>query len=490
MKKIKAVLTDTSLFRRSYVICLFLCATSPFLVFAFAALAVIFLWGVFVLIYNEVKRRTALRVRFGLWLILFVISSAITALIHISPNFIDNAHNIVMLLHASFCFFLFYGVHTEKHLNFRRELYSVCRFIVYSMTVMGIIGLACLMANIKFEIMGILFIVHENRFAGLFANPNQLGYYSVAAMFCSHMLLKKDFIAISGRERVSTIWIASSFAVNGIALLLSDSNGAMLLAMGYIVIYLVYKMFGSERKFTMRQIVTKSVAALLAGVVIVGSLYFVRNVTQMGFAELMKEKKPVVLIEGDIYLQEEGIITYEEGVTFEHENKNIDSGRFKLWEQAWQMYLKHPVMGIGKGNVYEMGNQLFEKGVKFSERYGMLAPLLTDFHNGYLTIMVCSGAVGFLLIAIFGIRFYWRMTVNVFRREGLKESAMPCMYAFLCAYLGYAMIEEALLYNIMFTVAFFWLIMGYASCYLTRFEPDHGFGRFRLFGRSFRKTLL
>ena len=34
------------------------------------------------------------------------------------------------------------------------------------------------------------------------------------------------------------------------------------------------------------------------------------------------------------------------------------------------------------------------------------------------------------------------------------------------------------------------LIMGYASCFLTRFEPDHPIQMFTLFGKKFRKTLL
>ena len=484
MEKIKAVMTDNSLFRRSYFICLFLCITSPFLAFAYVALAAVFLWGAFLLFYNLIKRRCALRVRFGLWLILFVLTSVVTAIIHFSANIVYDGHNIVMILHSAICFFIFYGIHTEKGLNFRRELYSVCRFIVYTTTVMGIIGLACLMAKIKFEILGILFIVHENRFAGLFTNPNQLGYVAVVAIFCSHMLFKKDFIAISGRERVSTIWIASCLAVNGISLLLSDSNGAMLLMIGYAVVYLVYKIFGTEREFTFRQILTKSIACLLAGAFIVASLFFVRDVTQRGISELMKDKSPVVLIEGDISMPDEGIIT------FEHQNKNIDSGRFKLWEQAWEMFKENPVLGIGKGNVYEMGNRLFEHGIKFSDRYDILAPLLTDFHNGYLTIMVCTGAVGFLLFLIFWLRLFTRLTVHVFRQEGLKESTLPCMYAFLCAYLVYATIEEALLYNIMFTVVSFWMIMGYASCFLVQFEPDEEKGSFRLFGRTYPKTLL
>ena len=484
MKKIRAVLTDVSLFRRSYIICLFLCNITPVLPFAYAALVVIFLWGAILLVYREVTRRTSLRTRCGLWLILFTVSAIITAVLHLNPVLLYDVHNLIIIMNAAICFFIFYGVHTERRLNFRRELYSVCRFIVYTTTVLGIVGLACLMADIKFEILGLKFIVFENRFTGLYSNPNQLGFCAVAAIFCSHMLLKKDFITISGRERVSAIWIASCAAVNGISLMLSDSNGALALMIGYVIFFLIYKMFGSERRFSVKQIVTKSISALLAGVVILGALFFVRNIMQDGFSHIMSSTKAIVVIEGDFEIEEEGIIT------FEHENKNIDSGRFKLWSQAVQMWKQAPVMGIGKGNIYDYGLRMFESGVKFSKKYGALAPLMTDFHNGYLTILVCSGAVGFVLFAVFAFRIFKHLSKHVFTQRGLKESTLPCMYAFLCSYAVYAFIEEALLYNLIFNVSFFWLILGYAACFLLKFEPDHPLSHFKLFGRKFRKTLI
>jgi O-antigen ligase len=486
MGKLKAALTDTSLFRRSYIICLFLCNVSPLLVVMYVLLAVLFLWGVFLLVYNEVVRQTAAKTRFGLWLVLFLVCGVITALIHLSGDPLYNLHNLIMLLHAGICFFIFYSVHTERQLNFRRELYSVCSFIVYTTTVLGIAGLACLMADIKFEIFGLKFIVFENRFTGLYCNPNTVGFTAVAAIFCCHMLLKKDFIAISGRERVSTIWIASGAAVNAISLLLSDSNGAMVLMIGYVFFFLVYKMFGTERKFSVRQIVTKSISCLLAGVVIVASLFFVRNVMQEGFVKLMSmsETEPIVVIQGDLTNDEDGIIT------FEHENKNIDSGRFKLWEQAGEMFIHNPIMGIGKGNIYAYGKQMFVNGVKFSDKYGLLSPLMTDFHNGYFTILVCSGAVGFVLFMIFGIRFFIHISKYVFKEEGLRESTLPCMYAFLCAYMVYAFVEEALLFNLSFVVVFFWLILGYASCFLVQFEPDRPEESVKLLKWNIRKTLL
>lgn len=485
MSKLKKTLLDTSLFRRSYIICLFCGNISFVLIPAYVVLIFLFLWGLFLLVYNEVKHHTVLKTRYGAWLLGFVVTSLVTVTIHLADSVLYNVYNLIMVLHVAMCFFIFYSVHTEKHLNFRRELYSVCKFIVYTTTVLGIAGLVFLMAEISFEVLWQKFIVFDNRFDGMFINPNQTGFIAVVGIFCSHMLLKKDFIAISGRERVSRIWIGSCVAVNAISLLLCDSNGAMVLMIGYAVFFVIYKMFGSESRFTLRQIVTKSAACLLAGVVIIASLFFVRNITQAGFVQIMKTTNPVVISNGitEMIVEEEAI------VTFEHENKNLDSGRFKLWEQAAKMFLKHPILGIGKGNIYEYGNRMFEDGIRFSKSYGILAPILTDFHNGYITILICSGVVGLVLFCIFGLRFFKHITMHVFRDDSLKESVLPCMYSFLCAYAIYSFIEVGLLFNVNFMVLFFWLILGYTSCFLVKYEPDRTLGTFVLFGRTFRKTL-
>ena len=486
MSKFKKALLDTSLFRRSYVICMFCSNLSFILIPAYAVLAVLFIWGVFLMIYNAVKHKTVLRTRYGLWLFAFVVTSLVTIVVHMASSFFYNAYNLVMLLHVAMCFFVFYSVHTEKYLNFRRELYSICRFIVYTTTVLGILGLSFLMAEINFEVLWFKFIVYENRFDGMYINPNLTGFVSVAAIFCCHMLLKKDFIAISGRERVSRIWIGSCIAVNAISLLLCDSNGALVLMIGYAIFFVIYKMFGSESKFNVWQIITKSAACLAAGLVIVMAVFFVRNITQAGFVQIMKSASSDIAPDS----LTDQIANDEAAVTFDHENSNLDSGRFVLWQQAAKMFTADPVLGIGKGNIYEYGNRMFEDGIKFSSSYGMLAPIMIDFHNGYITILVCSGVVGFVLFCIFGLRFFKHITMHVFRDDSLHESVLPCMYSFLCSYLIYSFIEVGLLYNPTFMVIFFWLILGYTSCFLVKYEPDETLGTFVLFGRTIRKSVL
>ena len=483
MSKFKAAVLDTSLFRRSYIICLLMCNVTLLLIPAYAMLAVMFLWGAFLVIHNEIKRHTALKTRFGVWLILFLVSSVFTLIFHISSQALTNLYNIAMILHAAICFFIFYGVHTEKHLNFRREFYSICAVVVYSTTVMGIVGLACMMAGIRVEVFHIGFIVFENRFTGLYMNPNYLGYIAVFAIFCCHALTKKDFIAISGRERVSRIWLGSCVTVNGISLLLCDSNASMVLMVGYAIVYCAYKIFNGDVKWNAGKLFKKTAASLLAGVFIVASLLFVRHIIQIGFSEVVK-------VTSTISVLEDADMSDEEALTFEHQNANLDSGRITLWKQAAQMFTVNPVIGVGRGNIFEIGERMFENGVKFSDKYGWFAPYITDFHNGYIMIIISAGLLGFVLFVIFGTRFFVHITRHVLRNRTLSDSMLPCMYAFLCAYLAFAMVEITLLFNLTFMVVSFWLILGYTSCFLRQFEPDHPLTHFTVLGKKFRRTLL
>lgn len=483
MSRFKAAVLDTSLFRRSYIICLFFCNITLLLVPAYIGLVVTFAWGSFLVIYNEIKKHTALKTRYGFWLILFLIASVFTLVFHISSQLLTNVYNVIMLLHIAICFFIFYSIHTEKHLNFRREFYSVCSFMVYATTVLGVVGLACLMAGIKVEVFHIGFIVFENRFTGMYMNPNYLGYISVFSIFCCHALTKKDFIEISGRKRVSRIWIGSCVTVNAISLLLCDSNASMVFAVGYAVVFCAYKIFNRDDEINAGKAIKRATAALLAGAFIVTSLLFVRHIVQLGFSEVVRMTSTVHVME-----QEEP--TDEKVVTFEHKNTNVDSGRFTLWKQAGEMFTVSPVTGVGRGNIYEIGETMFRKGVKFSDKYGAFAPYITDFHNGYIMIIICSGALGFILFMTFAVRFFWKLTRYTLTGRNLSDSTLPCMFALLCAYMAYAMVEITLLFNITFMIVSFWLIMGYASCFLTKFEPDHPIKTFKLFGKTFRRTLL
>lgn len=491
MKKLISLFKDTSLYRRIYIVCLFLCCVLFAQIPAYVCLVFLFIWGVALSIYNLIVNRTFLKMHFGIWLVAFIFLTTITLLINITSGAI---YNLVYQLNLLICFFVFYGLHTEKAFNFRKELYWVCRFIVYTTTVLGIIGLACLMAGISFEVLWFRFIIYENRFTSLYINPNNLGFISCVGLVSTHMLTKQDFIKLSEKERVSRIWIATSLFINGLSLILCDSNSSLVLMIGYCIFFIAYKMLGKERKFTVSQILIKSVTTLLVGAFIIGAMISVRYICQNGLAQVISTIDDTQITSSTSKNKNNDyseLIDSNSRITFTHENKNIDSGRFVLWEQGLEIYKDHPVFGTGKANIYLYGEEKFPpNGIKFSRGFmELMRPFEVDLHNAYLTLLVSAGALGFIVFAIFGLRFAKHITVHVLKETELTESVFPCMYAFLCAYLFYSIFEKAMMFNMSFTVMYFWLIMGYTACFLNKYEGDHKSSIYIL-KKRFRKSII
>ena len=134
-------------------------------------------------------------------------------------------------------------MHTEPDFDFKNELYTVARGIVYITTIANFIGIFCLMFNIRFEWYWIKFTIYENRFTGIYINPNLLGFVSCVAIFCCHILCKPDFQNAVNQRKVSKIWIVACVCTSLFSLLLCDSNASMVLILAYMIVYIVYQFF-------------------------------------------------------------------------------------------------------------------------------------------------------------------------------------------------------------------------------------------------------
>lgn len=457
MSDIKLLLSDTSFYRKCYLICLFFCNISFVQILSYIAVPILFVWGVVLVFSNERKYHNFYQMRYGIWIAAFIFCTSITSIFYIFDNFL---YNVIMVFHVAICFFIFYGMHTEKNVNHDGELYSLCRFIIYATTICGLAGMLCLMGGVSFEVLWIKFVIYENRFTGVYYNPNILGFCSVVALFCCHMMLKEDFIKRSGQDRVSVIWIGACVMTNLISLFLCDSNASLVLCMCYIVFIVGGKFLLAEEKMSTKRIVQKAVAIAVAGAVIVTSLYFVRQFCQTGFSVMMVQSAEL----------QQGTLTEEEVqniATFTHTNPNLDSGRVRLIKNSAALFLKYPVLGIGKGNLVEYSQRYIENSaLNYSMNF-------SDLHNGFLTLLTSSGILGFALFAVFGLRFA-KHTFQILlkNKEKLRDTAFPCQVAFICAYLVYACFERALLYDVSFMVLFFWQIMGTVSCLLPKYKKE------------------
>ncbi|WP_294909171.1 O-antigen ligase [uncultured Ruminococcus sp.] len=469
MIAVKEKLKDSSLFRKLYIADLFFCNIAFLQIPAYVLLVFLFVWGVGLVIYNQRVNNTFFKLRFGLWVGAFLVFSLLSIIINFSATIL---YSLIMFIHVLVCFFVFYGMHTEPNFDFRSELYSMARFIVYVTTVANIIGIFCLMFGIRFEWYWIKFTIYENRFTGVYVNPNLLGFVSVVSIVCCHMLYKEKLMKSVNQPRVSKIWIFTCIATNLFSLILCDSNASLVLALAYAIVYLIYIFFADKTGLSASKIIFKIIALVVVGAFLASSALMLRTICQTGFSVVLSKTNSIIsVIMGDEDITS-GISSVETGnpqekkdVTFGHENKNIDSGRFKLWKESINLFKISPFIGISNGNIV-FYSEVYSNGV-LNYSYHK-----SDLHNGYLTILVSTGIIGFLLFGIFGFRFAKHSAQHLFlQKKTFRNDVYPCLFAFLFAYLIYAMFEKALLYDISFMVMWFWLMMGYMSCYIAKFEP-------------------
>ena len=147
-QKLRGFFSDSSLFRRIYIIDLFFTNIAFLQIPAYVLLVFLFIWGVCLSVYNQRHNNTFFKLRFGIWIGAFLAVTVFSMLINFSQTFLFS---LLMLLHVVMCFFLFYGMHTEPEFDYRIELYHIAKFIMYATTVINIIGITCLMFGFKFE---------------------------------------------------------------------------------------------------------------------------------------------------------------------------------------------------------------------------------------------------------------------------------------------------------------------------------------------------
>lgn len=142
---------------------------------------------------------------------------------------------------------------------------------------------------------------------------------------------------------ISKIWIVACLATNAFSLILCDSNASLVLALGYAIVYIVYMFFADKAGLSPSKIILKITALFLVGVFLTGSALMFRTICQEGFSVVVSKTTSVVdlllgkteseLVQEELTPEQREQLEKDK-ITFSHENKNIDSGRKKLWLES------------------------------------------------------------------------------------------------------------------------------------------------------------
>lgn len=457
--RLHAVFNNTSVFRIAYIIDLFLCSIGYINVVAEFGKIIFFIWGLSIFINKYILESNIRNVNYYGWLLLFIGSNIVTLMV---IGYTEGIwESFLMILNMPIIFFLFYGLHSESitrsgRKRIFRELYILCNIFVILSLAVNIISLISLYAigkSINYN-FGYL-VVYENRFTGIYFNPNLLAFSSFCAMVCCHILTKKAFVKEVARKPIGAVRkgvILISFLLNIAVILLSDSNATMIIMICYAIMTLCYRAFGGK-ELKLNVIFRRVLCLVISLALITVGVFVFRSVFQTGTTYTIntQEDIPNVFDDSDDELNK---------ITFEHKNKNLDSGRIKLLFQGLNVIKHHPFLGVGKGNITWFGNHYNDNKMKYS-----------DFHNGYLTIMVSSGLIGFLLFAMFAVCLCKRMTKCLFSLNPPDfDNVFPCLFSFIFAYCVYSLFEKTMVFEVSFMITFFWLILGYAASCMVKYE--------------------
>ena len=452
LKTIKKVVLDTSLFRLCYLSVYFMYMLTHFSNNTYMRIAVLVLtlWGTVVAVFSLINNRSYTRIVYGFWLGAFLLSFVITIITHISSDMYALGFNIFLLLQTFICFVLFYGMHAERGFLYRFEMYLFVRFFVYVSTIAAVVGLILMF-------MGYPGVLYSGTFTGVYMNPNFQGFVAAIAIIFCHMLTKPDFTHRSGQKRVSTIWIATCAILNLAVLILSDSNGSILFLGAYVAIIVFMKLLTLVDELTPIKVIGRILALLAVGVLLLFLLMFVRGVFRLGVAAATTP---------DGELSRADINKLTQGSFFSFVSDSGFNSRISLWDAGFKIFCRYPVFGAGKGDLYSLIVEVSGDRSYFTSDY-FTNILIADMHNGYYSIFITAGVVGFALFAVFVVRFISRMSMPVWvvQRKILKYSVYPSLVALFGAYLVYAFVERTFLFTDSFFIIIFWLILGYISCF-------------------------
>ena len=131
---------------------------------------------------------------------------------------------------------------------------------------------------------------------------------------------------------------------------------------------------------------------------------------------------------------------------------DISHGRFDRWEQSLRIFSSTPVLGTSPRNVSAYAKVHFPDTLM--AKYKM-AP-----HNGYLDILVGTGAVGMVVFLLFFIPAVIALLKKYFRFENDGEFILAASSVFILA--ASALFVSDLFFMISIGAFFFWTFFGYA----------------------------
>ena len=454
----------------AYFVAIFLSSVTFLDIFATVLAAGLIVWSFFI-VCDNIKSKIK-NLKYSKIILLFLFFSVVTACVNIKMGFpIGFLAGLVMIYHAALCFFIFYGMHVDADFeSIKKEMFFLCKVTVALSMILVSLSFILLLFNDSFtveltfpiidnydhyeRVIGIVKKPNSTRFTGVFINPNVLAFISAVSIIFTHILYRGGQF-FSGAKK----WTRCSLAIfvvaaHFVALILSDSIASFIFLIIYAVLWLFYKQVLEQRALSLKAVLRRGSLFLLSGLLVIFGFFAMRVYFQNGASNLIEDVYSMIADTTSRADIDEDILHFGRP---NHDLRD-GSGRRRLLKQAAYIFTKHPILGIGSTNVVAYGDKYFDTGIAFS-----------NFHNGYVSILVCNGIIGFVVLVAFLALILLSLLKLFFKNYwSIKKDVFVNLLICILAYLVFALFEKTLLSELNFMGVLFWAVLGYASAYLHR----------------------
>ena len=454
---VKNFINEERNFRILFVLCFLfhcVCIIEPV---CSALTNLLMIWSILFTGKRFIKIRNLWKIRYNIFLILFLLCGIFTTFLNYSNNFFQN---IKLIYLTCICFILLYGMHTSYTKEERTyEFYSLFHFLTIIINIFAIIGILILVCFVHIELSNYTLGLYGNRYTGIYTHPNIAAFISIVGIISNHILYDKK-----KRNSKNLFFYRIVFLlmihIHILTIWLSDSNASMV----YMIVYLlVYTVFKNIDKFSQNK--SRIFLHIFLLTLLVFASFSLRTTVQNCTVTLI-ENIHTTESENTIEASSSAKPKLEDSVQIGRtKQKDISSGRIDSIKKALLLFEIKPLLGMGKANIIPYGNIYLTEGFLFF-----------DLHNGYLTILLSCGIVGFYIFTLFLIQLFKRMLYILNHRNliiNTDKSIIEILISALLGYCIYAFFERTILFDLTFMVIFFWAMLGYFMSFSLEYEEKN-----------------
>ena len=419
--------------------------------------------------------RTIYRQRYFGILFLFCVSYGVTILLNRHSGLFNNCGQLAYT--ACYFFILFCGFSQLTAEARRRIWILLCRVTLGFSLAVAVISVGMMLLNFSMEIpfRGTTIIIgfHQRnsgmQLAGISSGPSSLSYLCLVGIVSAWYLLWRPVRKFTWRWCVPTLLYL-------LALCAANAYAALIMALAFAVLYCFCRSFGGAQGGKLGKRTCKAALEMvLLCTLTVGCFYGVQKVEATAVNgisravyeyQLRQYQKEQPLEEQPLEEQPPEEQPPEEQppeeqppeeqppeepveVSIVRDVKTSATGsRSAIWKEGIKLFLAHP-LGVTNSNI----------SVKIF--YGVPDYEYRNLHNGYLTLLVSSGIVGFTLIMVFGILLLVRALKALYICQDPVRREIFCVAIALSAAIlagdlvnGCFVLWRGLLYP------FLWLLLG------------------------------